>query len=238
MKCIVVACALYCHRSSLRTTNNSVKNIYDTMNSCIKSSGCARKIQYNFVSSPGYQKIRFAIIFHNNVLSSSCALRMCQPLAINGCVIRVRCHSTFEYILKARDRRRMPLLLLFFFFFFPFPFSSTFRLFAQAMTTNTLKAFYYNLNEARSVHHRIVKQNHRKCLAKCFHILIRWYGAYLPVYSSGYGIMYPSGLGRGVLPTQKNASGPVPSYANDLINIVDSSTANTSPWKFWFRIFG
>lgn len=48
---------------------------------------------------------------------------------------------------------------------------------------------------------------------------------YLPIYSSGYGIMYPSGLGRGVLPTQKKASGPVPSYANPFINIVDSSTA-------------
>lgn len=48
---------------------------------------------------------------------------------------------------------------------------------------------------------------------------------YLPVYSSGYGIIYPSGLGRGVLPTQKKASGPIPSYANPLMNNVDSSTA-------------
>lgn len=48
---------------------------------------------------------------------------------------------------------------------------------------------------------------------------------YMPAYSSGYGMMYPSGLGRGVLPTQKNASGPVPSYANDFMNNVDSSTA-------------
>lgn len=48
---------------------------------------------------------------------------------------------------------------------------------------------------------------------------------YLPTYSSGYGMMYPSGLGRAVLPTQKNASGPVPSYAKPLMNNVDSSTA-------------
>lgn len=54
---------------------------------------------------------------------------------------------------------------------------------------------------------------------------------YLPLYSSGYGIMYPSGLGRGEFPTQKNASGPVPSYANPLMNSVDSSTAYTKPWR-------
>lgn len=44
-------------------------------------------------------------------------------------------------------------------------------------------------------------------------------------YSSGYGMIYPSGLGRAVLPTQKNASGPVPSYAKPLMNNVESSTA-------------
>lgn len=48
---------------------------------------------------------------------------------------------------------------------------------------------------------------------------------HLPTYSSGYGMMYPSGLGRGELPTQKNASGAVPSYANPFMNNVDSSTA-------------
>ena len=54
---------------------------------------------------------------------------------------------------------------------------------------------------------------------------------YLPTYSSGYGIIYPSGLGLGELPTQKKASGPVPSYAKFFINIVDSSTAYTCPFN-------
>lgn len=39
------------------------------------------------------------------------------------------------------------------------------------------------------------------------------------------GIMNPDGSGLWVFPAQKYASGPVPSYVNPLMKIVDSSTA-------------